>query len=105
MGEGYNTGDDVVVELFLALIIVTLLSQYLVGQGYISMILGMVGSFVLIFLVVWVSQGRIFWAILGCIFWVVTKLGLVKEDKTEYTGYWDEEGNFHLEEKKPEGST
>ena len=104
MGEGYSTGDDVVYEMLGFALLATILAC---DPNYVNMIpfprwSTPIITFAVIMIIPLLSRGRIFWAVLGGIAWILLKSGLVKEDKTEYSGYYDEEGKFHLIEKKPD---
>ena len=104
MGEGYSTGDDIAYEMMGFMILALFLAF---DPNYLNMIpcptwLTAIATFAVIMIIPLLSRGRIFWAVIGGIAWILLKSGLVKEDKTEYSGYYDEDGKFHLIEKKPD---
>ena len=101
----YNTGDDVVCEMCVMLLIVSVL---VCNPGYINAVplpplLVVVLTDLVGMGIIFVSQGRIFWAFFASVGWLLVKLGVVKlEEPMDYTIVYDEEGWPCRVEKKQE---
>ena len=97
----YHTGDDLAYETIGMVLIVSILIsepryiQTIPLPSWITVVLTVSLGLILMF----ISHGRIFWAVMGSIAWVLLKLGIVHKDETEYEIEYDEEGKPHLKEK------
>ena len=90
----YNTGDDMVIETVgITLIATTLISE----PRYLEMVgLPFLTTAILTFftgmVILFISRGRIFWAVMSGIAWILLKLGIVhKEESVDTTEEQKEE--------------
>lgn len=102
--DGFQTGDDIVVETVVMCMVITILTctpayrEVIPLPTWLTCALTVVCGFSLVL----ISRGRAFWALIGAVAWLVMKLVGIKDDVKVWEFFYDEEGRPHLVEKKKE---